>query len=382
MRLSSDAARVAVTLAWLLTRAALAAAQGEAPPPPRPASSSPGSVAPSQDAAPAAQRPAPPSLLGRWLDVQQASLNLRYREQETSEGVVSNNQLQHQQQFRFRIKLDPAARYTVHFGAFTGNGFASGWNNTGLGTGEATGYLVLKQLFLAVEPIAGVEVQAGGLYPWRGESTEITTYDNDAYVTGVRASVRRPARLFFNEVTYTHANLDATARPNVFRRFDRFEDLNYRQIGVMRAIGRRALSSFDFTTHNGVRTLRAAARLRAPELRVVDAMLLEVYNRVNGANPAGGFAVSLDKAMFGNALALNGGFSAIDRRYAPSNGDRYLQGNHLFGRATWTLSREWTLQGFVARAVRTDYTIATGTRVDVLLQYNLIPALRRLNLVR
>jgi hypothetical protein len=365
MRLPIAAARVAVTAAWLLTRAALASAQGVAPPPPPPSP----------------PRAASPSLLGRWLDVQQASLNLRYREQETNEGVISNNQIQHQQQFRFRIKVDPAARYTVHFGAFTGAGFGSGWNNTGLGTGDFAGYLVFKQLFAAAEPIAGVEVQAGGLYTWRGESTEVTTYDNDAYVTGVRASLRRPARLFFNEVTYTYANLDAAVPPNALRRFDQFDDLNYQQIGVMKAIGKRAGSSFEFATHGGVRSLRAAVRMRTPELRVVDAFLIEFYDRTNGANPAGGFAVTADKAVFKNALALHGGFASIDRYYSPPNGDRYLQGNHLFGRATWTLSREWALQGFVTRAVRTDFTTATGTRVDVLVQFSLLPSLQRLNLI-
>jgi hypothetical protein len=320
-------------------------------------------------------------MLGRWLDVQQASLNLRYSEQETNEGVVSNNQIQHQQQFRFRFKADPAGRYAVNFGAFTGSGFGSGWNNTGLGTGDYVGYLVFKQLFAAAEPIAGVEVQAGSLYVWRGESSEITTYDNDGYVTGVRASVRRPERLFFNEVIFTNANLDGAASPNSFRRFDRMDDPNYRQIGLMKTIGKRAGTSFEFMTHAGVETLRAGARLRTPEWRAIDSFLIEFYNRVNGANPAGGFAVTVDKAVLKNALALHGGFSKIDRFYAPPNGDRYLQGNHLFGRATWTMSRAWAIQGFVTRAVRTDYTIATGTRVDVLLQYNAVPVLRRFKLI-
>jgi hypothetical protein len=313
--------------------------------------------------------------------VQQASLNLRYREQETSAHVISNNQIQHQEQFRFRVKVDSRARYSVHFGAFTGEAFGGGWNSTGLGTGDATGYLALKQLFVAAEPIAGIEVQAGGLYFWRGESTEITTYDNDGYVTGVRVSVRRPARLFFNDVTYTQANLDATEPPNVFRRFDRMDDVNYRQIGVVRAIGKRAASSFEFSTIEGVRTLRAALRLRTPEWRAIDTFLIEVYNRVNGANLAGGFAVTADKAAFDNRLALHGGLAVIDRHYAPPNGDRYLTGNHLFTRVTWTLTREWALQGFVARAVHTDFAHGNNTRVDVIVQYNLLPTLRRLKVV-
>ena len=37
-----------------------------------------------------------------------------------------------------RLKFDPAGRYALHVGVFTGSSFTSGWNSTGLGTGEAT----------------------------------------------------------------------------------------------------------------------------------------------------------------------------------------------------------------------------------------------------
>ena len=37
--------------------------------------------------------------------------------------------------------------------------------------------------------------------PARGQSTEITTYDNDAYVTAGRVSVRRPREVFFDDIS-------------------------------------------------------------------------------------------------------------------------------------------------------------------------------------
>jgi hypothetical protein len=357
MHVPIASARVAVTLLWLLTRAALASAQGAAPPP-----------------------PPRPSLLGRWLDVQQASLAVRYREVETSDDVVTSNHIQYQEALRFRVKFDSAARYTVSVGAASGEGFWIAWDNTGIGTGEGSGYFALKHLFFTGGPVAGVEVQAGSMPLWRGESSEITTYDNDGYVLGFRGAVRMPKRLFFNEVTYTEANLDGAAPPYVFRRLDRIDDLNYRQFGVVKAIGRRTAVSFDVTSHAGVRTLRAGGRVRTPEWRVADGIRVEGYRRVNGANPASGFAVTADKVLFGNKLALSGGFASVDRFYT-LNADRFFAGTRVFGVAVVPLSREWTAQFYATRAVHNDFRVPLGTRIDVALQYNFLPALRRLNLV-
>src|ERR1041384_4797856 len=68
--------------------------------------------------------------LKRWLDLQNATLNLRYRYVDNSARVVTTNQLQHRETARGRLKLDESARYTVNFGAFTGTRFTSGWDNT------------------------------------------------------------------------------------------------------------------------------------------------------------------------------------------------------------------------------------------------------------
>jgi len=69
----------------------------------------------------------------RWLELQTATLNLRYRFVDTSTGFVAANQMQHREALRGRVKLDRPARYTLNFGLFTGVRFTSGWNDTPVG---------------------------------------------------------------------------------------------------------------------------------------------------------------------------------------------------------------------------------------------------------
>ena len=182
-------------------------------------------------------------------------------------------------------------------------------------------------------------------------------------------------------MTYTEANLDGAAPPYVFRRLDRIDDLNYRQLGVVKAIGRQAAVSFDVMSHAGVRTLRAGGRVRTPEWRVADAIRVEGYRRVNGANPANGFAAAVDKALFKNRLALSGGYASVDRHYTRSTPIASSRAIACSRSRSVPLSREWTIQGYVTRAVHNDFRVPLGTRIDAVLQYNLVPTLRRLNLV-
>ena len=60
-----------------------------------------------------------------------------------------------------------------------------------------------SRLYFAAIPVQGVEGQYGGLYIVKGESTELTTYDEDGYIIGERVSVRRPKELFFDEISAT-----------------------------------------------------------------------------------------------------------------------------------------------------------------------------------
>src|SRR4051794_19187865 len=52
--------------------------------------------------------------LERWLDVQAATITLRYRFQENAQGVTTNNQLQDQDVFKARFKFDAGGRYSLN----------------------------------------------------------------------------------------------------------------------------------------------------------------------------------------------------------------------------------------------------------------------------
>src|SRR5688500_1769128 len=91
-------------------------------------------------AGPAATAPPLQTSIGafvkRWLDLQNATLNLRYRYVDNSAGVTTTNQLQHRETLRGRVKIDKSARYALNFGLFTGVRFSSGWDNTPWGIGD------------------------------------------------------------------------------------------------------------------------------------------------------------------------------------------------------------------------------------------------------
>src|SRR5262249_38132217 len=106
----------------------------------------------------------PRSGVTRWFDLQTATIGTRYRLIENSQGAHIANQLQSFAQFKGRFKFDPDGKYSINAGVFTGNSFIAGFNDTGIGTGDFTSNLYLKQLYFSAKPINGVEVQFGGLY--------------------------------------------------------------------------------------------------------------------------------------------------------------------------------------------------------------------------
>jgi hypothetical protein len=318
----------------------------------------------------AQEPPADTPPLRRWFEIDFAQLGARYRVIETSAGDVTSNQVQHREQFRARFKFDPRARYAVHAGLFTGSAFTSGWNNTGVGTGEPIANLRLKQLFAAATPVDGVQGQVGGLYVTRGESTEITTYDEDAYIMGERVQVTRPKQLWFDEIAFTNAQLAYVTTPGVEHRWDGFGDPNYRQFLVRKKIGDVGASA-DFTTVDGARTSRAALAVAFAPVSV----RLEGYRRVRVA-PAGGFAITLERPLT-EWLRASGGYATIDRNYGSLNGDRFERGRRIFATTTITFTRWLNLSLFATRAVAIDFPLPIRTRFDAVLTYNLLDSLRR-----
>lgn len=332
-----------------------------------------------QTQTPAPKPTAPPPQLARWVDLQNATLNLRYRVVDNSAGVVTTNQLQHRETLRGRLKADRSGHYALNFGLFTGARFTSGWDNTPAGISATQKNLAFKQLFVAALPIAGLEAQAGGLYIVRGESTEITSYDEDGYIMGERISLRRPKDLYFDEISFTNAYLNPDpALIGVSHRWRYIDEPNYRHFLVDKKFGRRAGVSTDFTTDRGVRTWREAVNLKTPGLKYIDTLIFENYERVH-PDKEYGFALSLEKAVT-RKLSFNGGYATVDPKYGGLNSDRFNFGNRVFLTTTYLVSPQLTASYYITTAVGHNATLPLRTMSNLVVGYNALPDLRRTGL--
>jgi hypothetical protein len=339
-----------------------------------PAPAQPGAV-------PAAHPSAVQGFLARWLDLQNATLNLRYRFVDNSAGVVTTNQMQHRESLRARLKFDSSGRYALNFGLFTGVRFTSGWDNTGWGINSAQKNLAFKALYFAAQPIAGVETQVGGLYIIKGESTEFTTYDEDGFVTGERVSVRRPKQLFFDEISVTSAYFVGGTGPAnipVHKRLPHIDEQNYQHYLVDKKIGKRAGVSGDYTREGGRHTWRQAINLKVRESRVIDSVIVEAYQRTS-ATSGNGFAFTVDKAL-NKKLSVNGGYARIDPNYGPLNADRFNIGNRAFITTTYSFSPELLASFYITTAVGRNGVLPQRTLSNTVVTYNVIPALKRTGL--
>ena len=327
---------------------------------------------------PAPAKPAPPHL-SRWFEVQNATLNLRYRFIDTTAGVTTANQLQRRETLRGRFKLDSSAKYTLNLGLSTGTRFTSGWDNTGWGIASAQKNLAFRAIYFAAQPVRGLAVQYGGLYIIRGESTELTTYDEDGYVIGQRITLRRK-ELHLDELSATVGYLSSDAREiGISKRTKYLNDTpNYRHFLADKKFGTRAAVSIDFTFADGANIWRQGLNVKTPELRVVDTIVLENYQRRN-RNADQGFALTLDKAVHRN-VRVNGGYASVDPLYGGLNSDRFQIGNRVFGMVIYNISPEFLASWFVTRAVANDVPLPQRTLTNLVFTYNALPALRRTGL--
>ena len=339
-----------------------AAAQGDQQP--RPA-----------DATPSADRLPPATGVKRWVDWQAGTLDSRYRWVETTAGVETSDSLQHKQSFKAGLKLDPAGRYSIQALAGTGSSFIGSWDNLGPGIGEPAWTFNLRQLYLQARPLDGLEASWGGMALSRGEHTEITTFDNDNYVMAGRLSVRRPASLYLDEVSLTAGYLGDLGTPNVFRRFDRWDEHNYTQVLVAKTFGGTVALSADWTDLNDITTLRQAVKVTTKDWLPVDAIRFENYQRVEGTE-GWGYALTADKSLHPR-VALTGGFADIDEHNGTLTGDRYFRGRRLFVEPKITVLPELTVSFFVGEAVGNDFPVVNEHRFDVVVQYNVLKAFQK-----
>ncbi|MBL8169608.1 MAG: hypothetical protein JNJ50_15740 [Acidobacteria bacterium] len=319
--------------------------------------------------------------LQRWFDFSKVMLATRYMYVENTAGAKTVNTVQHRQDLFGRFKFDAAGRYSLNFSVQSGRRFTAGWNETGVGVKRGNLNLYLKHLYLSAQPVKGLELQYGSFDFLRGAATEITTYNNDGFLSGQRVIVRRPRELFFDEIAYTAGYFGDLTTPNLNRRYHRLKQVNYHQFILSKKLGERAQASADYTFVGGADILRQAVKINTPELRVFDSLRLELYERLDGAvlgQADMGFALLGEKILKKN-WTLTGGYTQIDPRYGNVNADRVFQGKHLYGLVTYQLTPDITLSVFTSRILDEPRQPLLPVRVrsEVFVRYNLLKALQR-----
>ena len=321
--------------------------------------------------------PQPGKEIHRWLDMDALSLGTRYRYIEAANETTLVNQQQFQFVARGRFKFDRKGKYSVVFGLATGNTITSGWNITGLGTGDLMTNIYPKLLYFDAKPVKPIEVQFGGIGINNGENTEITGYDNDGYATGERVIVRAPKHLYFDEVSLTSGYLGDVTTPSAFRRFKRLNNWNYHQFLVRKQATKRVSFSADYTFEAGIDTLRQAVKVKVPELKFVDSLLYENYERLD-PNAGYGFAIQGEKKI-NDKFSLTGGFAKIS--HVMLNSDRFQRGERLYLAAFYKPVPEFTIAPVIIQAVGPLATPVTPrTRFELIMSYNILEALHRFSI--
>jgi hypothetical protein len=310
----------------------------------------------------------------RWFEIESWTLSTRYRYVRTDAGVVTNDQQQWQIQFRPRLKFDSKGKYSIAAFVATGRAFNSGWDNLGPGTGTLQTNLYVKQLYLNAKPTKKVELQFGGIGINQGEGTEITTFDNDGYITGERLIVRAPEQLWFDEISATNAYLGDTQRPNIFGRLHRLDEANYHQFLLRKQATKEVAFSADYTFWAGSDTFHEALRAK-PRNFLFTTLLFEAYERVSA--PKGYGFDAFAERVINKKFTAGGGFARIDRRLL-LNADRFPPGKRLYASLTFKPNKEFSFQPVIVQGVgHIAPATLPRTRIDIILTWNVLETLHR-----
>ena len=334
----------------------------------------PPALAQSPASAAAAQpQPAGPPAIRRWVDLQNVHLTSRFRWVKSNDGRLTSSTHQWQANVRGRFLIDRESRYRINVTANSGSQFVSGWNNSGGGIGDFAGDFNLKQLFLSAEPVSGLEMQVGGLHFVRGENTEITTYDNDAYLVGERITVQQ-AEGAFSQLVATVGHIGDYRTPNVFERLDEMGEINYGHLLVGVRLGARTSVSADYTYEDGRDILRQGVTVRMPvTVALLRSVKLEAYQRISDVTGQG-MALSGDVRVTPRFTATVG-VVHIDRNYLipgymSPNADRYERGTRFYSAGSYQLSRDIAVGWFHGEAFNVGYVIPNEHRWEVLVTVN------------
>lgn len=303
--------------------------------------------------------------LARWLTLDTVSLGTRYRWADTTSGGPLWNQQQHQVAVRGALHAGGFRGLRLRFGVFTGSGFTAGWNHTGPGTGRARANLYLKQLSLEARPWDGVTFEAGGLDFARGQASELTSFDADGYLTGQRLRLRRKRQFFFDEISLANGYVGHLNRASVLPRLGSFARSNFRQALVTKTLGESVAASAEYAWEAGAHTFRQAVHVRTRGVRWIDSVRLEQSQARRG-----GYTV----AVYGEKRPrtwLAAGSGLTRHSGAGLYSDRFGRGRHWFGNLLLAPSPQWSLLVQATRALGGTPARAQGSRVDVVLGYNL-----------
>jgi len=238
-----------------------------------------------------------------------------------------------------------------------------------------------------------VTVEFGSFGIERGYSSEITTFDEDGYLSGERIRLHDPKHLFFDEVAFTNAYFGDLDTVNLLNRGSSLKNFNYRQVSAKKQLNEHVAFSGEYTWQTGIDTLREAIVVKTPEVKVIDSVRFEAYERLNSMTFAGiaksyvgpiapvtikgasGFAVAVNKKL--GKLSGDIGFATVDSNYSvyansrffhsvsfSLNGDTYGLGNRPFAHASYNVAPGVTAFGFYTHEVG-------GTRVPTYNQQGL-----------
>jgi hypothetical protein len=317
----------------------------------------------------------------RWLDVQSVHAGSRFRWYENSDDQLISSNLQWQTQLRGRFLIDRAGRYAINAFGSTGASFPSSWNNTGGGLGTWAGDLNVKQLFLAAQPVAGLQIEVGGLHFNRGEMFEHVTYDNDGFLVGERV-IYRPVKGRLTQVSAAAGFFGGTDydEVNVFKRFHRMNEFNYGQGLVAFSLHPLVSASVDYTYEDGRDIFREGVNVRMPStVRLLTALRFEAYQRAADENGSG-FNIS-GEARY-SQYSLTAGIMSVDEHYGsptgrPFNADRYETGTRQYTIHAFQLTEALQLVVFQTEAFATDFPVNIQSRVDALVTFNPTAWLKR-----
>ncbi len=353
--------------------------------------------------------------LSRWLDVDALSFSMRYRSSFDTDGVRVFDNIQQRSLVSGKLKLDRQGKYFIGFRAtsgryfnwsyasFSGLDYSQAVNRTTahvtpqhsyqvyrafaadpqaatiVGAITARGWeFYVRDLYLSATPVSWLTAEFGAIPIARGVGTEITTFDDDGYISGERVSVHAPKQLYLDKVSFTSAYLGDVTLPNFFDRYDRLTQSNYRQVLAEKHFGSRLKASMDYTWLAKTNTLHEAVLVKTSETRVLDSARVELYQRTNDvlmpgylAKAGNGWAFTGSKG-FHKRITVEGGYATIDQDngvYTDSsllaavgfsmNGDSYQVGKRFFGRANVHLVNGISLFGFYTHQIDSKATPLT-----------------------